>query len=133
MKNPRRTPSIYQSRYLYQNASFMCVGKINAFKSSSALEKHLAFCSEVPGKKKSQLGRQAWQVSVGLPKRVSDASPCIQQKRPRYQSEDSRESVNEDDDSHGEGPSQPQDYDMIPDEVDISSVSTKQIFDTVPL
>jgi hypothetical protein len=104
-------------------------GKTNAFKSQSALEKHLAFCSEVPGKKKkkSQLGHQ---VSAGLLRRVSDASPCSQQKRARYQNEDSHGSANKDNDNHGEGPSQPQDYNMMTDEVDILLVSTKQIFDS---
>jgi hypothetical protein len=82
--------------------------RINAFRSSSALEKHLVFCPKVPGKKKSQLGRQ---LSVSLPGRVSAASPRNQQKRARYQNEDSHGgSANEDDDDHGEGPSHHQDH-----------------------
>jgi hypothetical protein len=107
---------------------YPCVycGKTNGFKSSSALEKHLVSCSEVPGKKKRKLGHQA---SVALPKRVSDASSDNQQKRARFQIEDSFGLANEDNDL-GEGPSQPQDYNVVPDEVDLTSVSSKQIFDS---
>ena len=100
-------------------------GRTNAFKSSSALEKHLAFCSEVPGKKKKK-SKLDHQVSEGLRKRVSDASPYNQQKRARFQNEDSHGSADEDEDDHGEGPSQPQDYNLMLDEVDTPSVSTKQ-------
>jgi len=59
---------------------------------------------------------------MGLSKHVS--------KRARYQNEDSHGLADEDDDNHGEGPSQHQDYNLMPDEVNISSVSTQQIFDS---
>jgi len=85
------------------------------------------FCPKVPGKSKTKLGHQ---VSVGLSKCVSDASPCNQQKQTRFLNEDSHGSANEDDDNHGEGPSLPQNYNLMPNEVNISSVSTKQIFDS---
>jgi hypothetical protein len=122
--------SINHSSCIKMPYSCVYCGKTNTFNSSSALEKHLVFCSEVPGKKKSQLSHQ---VSVGLLKRVSDASPCNQQKRARYQNEDSHGSADKDDDNRGEGLSQPQDYNLMPNEVDICSVSTKQIFDSTCL
>jgi hypothetical protein len=109
------------------------VAKLTLSNRRQAPEKHLVFCSEVPGKrkkKKKSHWRLGHQVSVGRPKRVSDASPSNQQKRARYQNEDSHGLADEDNDNHGEGPSQPQDYNLMPDVVHVSSVSTKQFFDS---
>jgi hypothetical protein len=100
---------------------YSCVycGKRNFFKSRAGLERHLAFCSKVPGKTDSRPG------SVGLPKRVAELSSYNQRKRTHFQNEDLFGSANEDNGNHGEGPSRHRDYNIIPTEVDISSVSTK--------
>lgn len=96
-------------------------GKYNAFKSSLGLDKHLAFCSKVPGNKEKT--RQ-----LGLPKRILDASLYNQRKRAHYQLEDQDSHGSAGNDNYGEGPSQPQDDNPMPDEEDIFLVSTKPIY-----
>ena len=110
------------SSVLWIKMSHSCVycGQTNTFRTPSGLEKHLLFCSKVPGKKKGQSGHQA---SLNPPKRASNDPRRNHQKQARYRHENSHSSGDKDDNDHRELPSHPQDGGM-PDEPHGSLVST---------